>query len=269
MNIDQLLAQARSHSIQTHRQPNLTVTADWAQGRTVFGGLSAAMLYAAMQEQVASDRVLRSYSCNFVGPLNTQTPFTIEVEVLRQGSNVTQIAGRIIQHDKVCLIAQACFGVGRKSKIKVLNNDVHGMEVPKKAKFIPQIPKVTPKFLRHFELAVNKGSLPFAGSDIAEIHGWMRFKQAPEKITDAHLIAIVDAWPPTTLQMLRWPAPASTVSWNIEFIHPHLPVASTDWFAYQAITRQADEGYGHTEANIWDAQGELVAISRQTVAVFD
>ena len=103
----------------------------------------------------------------------------------------------------------------------------------------------------------------------AHYYGWMRFKKPPADISDVHLITLIDAWPPTLLQMLKWPAPASTVSWNLEFIHPHKPVAPDEWFAYKAETRQAAEGYGHTEANIWDAAGELVAISRQTVAIFD
>lgn len=97
----------------------------------------------------------------------------------------------------------------------------------------------------------------------------MRFSEAPAEVTDAHLIALIDAWPPTILQMLRWPAPASTMSWNLEFIHPHGPVAGDDWFAYQADTRQAADGYCHSEANIWDTRGELIAISRQIIAVFD
>ena len=96
----------------------------------------------------------------------------------------------------------------------------------------------------------------------------MRYKKAPLKMSDAHLISMIDAWPPTLLQMLKWPAPASTVSWNVEFLHPHQEVLANDWFAYKASTRQAGDGYGHTEANIWDAHGKLIALSRQTVAIF-
>ncbi|MFT5676917.1 MAG: acyl-CoA thioesterase [Paraglaciecola sp.] len=97
----------------------------------------------------------------------------------------------------------------------------------------------------------------------------MRFSKAPSEVTDAHLIALIDVWPPTPLQMLRWPAPASSMSWNVGFIRPHSAFHPTDWFAYQAHARQAAVGYGHTEANIWDAKGELIAVSRQTVAIFD
>ncbi|GAB2683436.1 thioesterase family protein [Aliiglaciecola sp. 3_MG-2023] len=269
MTIDELLAQAKTHSLHTEDQTSLTIPKEWGQGRTVFGGLSAAILYAAIQVQVDDDRVMRSFNCNFVGPLLVDTQFEIVVEILRQGKNATQALGRIIQDGKTCVSCQVCFGVARKSKVVVKNNDTHTMEKPRKGMFLPQIPKLTPKFLRYYDLSLVEGRMPFTGSKKSKIHGWMRFKNPPKEMSDAHLISLIDAWPPAVLQMLRLPAPASTMSWNIEFIHPHQDLSPSDWFAVNIITRQAADGYAHTEGNIWDQKGELIAISRQTVGVFD
>lgn len=268
MLIDDLLHAAARHTLSPAEQPHLEIPGDWAQGRTCYGGLSAALLYHAIRQKVSDDRVMRSFTCNFVGPLLVETPFTISVQVLREGKSATQVIAQALQGDAVSLMCQATFGVARESKVVVNSSDNHAMPLPKKAKFIPQIPKVTPKFLRHFDLAIDDGGLPFTGSKKHHVHGWMRYKQAPQSFTDSHLIGIIDAWPPTILQMLRWPTPASTMSWNVEFIHPHTSFQPDEWFAYQATTRQAADGYGHTEANIWDQQGELVAISRQLVTVF-
>jgi acyl-CoA thioesterase len=44
--------------------------------------------------------------------------------------------------------------------------------------------------------------------------------------------------------------------------------SGSDWFVYQVQTRQSADGYKHTQANIWDKHGTLVAINRQVVAVF-
>ncbi|WP_100658272.1 acyl-CoA thioesterase [Alteromonas flava] len=250
-------------------QVQLALNDTWAQGRTVYGGVSAGIAYAVAKPLVSDDRVLRSMSVNFVGPLVYDSAFTVIAKTLRSGKNVSQLQVQILQQDKVCLAALICFGVGRASKLKVNKGLTHALPEPQKAKFIPQIPKVTPRFLRHFDLSIEEGGVPFMNGKKSHYYGWMRFKQAPSVITDVHLITLIDAWPPTLLQQLKWPAPASTVSWNIEFLHPHRPVQPTDWFAYKAETRQAGEGYGHTEANIWDAAGELIALSRQTVAVFD
>ncbi len=267
MHIDELLALAQTHK----SNPNLvlTIPSDWAQGRTVYGGLSAGLLYAAAREYVAAERVMRSNSTNFVGPLMAEQAFTIDVEIVREGKNVSQVMVRAIQDNKTCVISQICFGHARESKVLVPNTDTHNMTQPKKGNFIPLIPKVTPKFLKHLDLCIQEGGVPFTGRKTSHFHGWMRFKKPPSIFTDAHLVSIIDAWPPTVLQMLKWPAPASSVSWNLEFIHPHRPIAGDDWLAYQAHTRQAADGYGHTEANIWDKEGELIAVSRQTVAIFD
>lgn len=270
MHIDDLISASKKYiNGQKQEECGLIIGQDWAQGRTAYGGISAALIYAAIKEKITDDRLLRSFTCNFVGPLTCEEPFDIEVEVLRQGKNATQVLAKAMQDGNVCALVQACFGVARKSKVKVENHDKHDMSLPKKAKFLPQIPMVTPKFLQHLDLAIEDGGLPFTGSKKSHLHGWMRFSKAPREITDIHLIALIDAWPPTPLQMLRWPAPASSMSWNVEFIHPHQHFQASDWLAYQSHTRQAADGYAHTEANIWDAQGELVAISRQTVAVFD
>ncbi|MBF7072953.1 thioesterase family protein [Glaciecola sp. MH2013] len=267
MNIDDLIDASANH--KQDPDASFIASSQWAQGRTVYGGLSAAMLYAAARPYVASDRVMRANSINFVGPLLSDAPFQITIEIVREGKNVSQIMARALQNGKTCVVSQICFGLGRHSKVKVESDDTHDMPLPKKGKFIPQIPKVTPKFLKNIDLAIISGGIPFTGRKTSHYHGWMRLKQAPKAISDAHIISLIDAWPPTLLQMMKWPAPASTVSWNLEFIHPHRKIEPTDWFAYKSETRQAADGYGHTEANIWDAHGELIAISRQTVAIFD
>lgn len=247
----------------------LTVPKDWTQGRTAFGGLSAGLLTRVMRKKVSEDRSLQSVSFNFVGPLNAGEPFGFEVNILREGKNATQVSASIIQQDKVCLTALACYARQRRSKVLVPPAHMHQMSLPKKPNFIPQIPKVTPKFLRHVQLAIQDGKLPFTGAKQSTMAGWMRFKETPVQLSEAHIITLIDAWPPTILQMVRGPAPASTMSWNIELIHPFAPVAPGEWLAYQAETIHAKDGYGHTEAKIWSQSGDLLAISRQLVAIFD
>lgn len=271
MTIDELfdLPERTPVSEKEWQLDNLVIPKDWSQGRTVFGGVSAGILCKALSPLVKPSHVLRSFTTQFVGPLTPGDAFSIQLEKLREGRNVSQFIAKIVQNGNICVLSQACYGVGRESSISVDNTHAHSMPVPTKAKFIPQIPKVTPKFLQHFDLSIDDGGLPFTKSKKDFYHGWMRFKKPPATIEDAHILTMIDAWPPTLLQLLRWPAPASTVSWNVEFIHPHRPVSGEDWFAYQVHTKQAAAGYGHTEATIWDKDNEVIALSRQTVAVFD
>nr|WP_297347663.1 thioesterase family protein [uncultured Glaciecola sp.] len=267
MHIDELLALAKTQKYT----PNLvlTIPSSWSQGRTVYGGLSAGLLYAAAREHVGLERVMRSNSTNFVGPLIADQPFTITVEILREGKNVSQVMVRAIQDDKICVVSQICFGNSRESAISVPNKDTHNIAPPINEAVPSSATNLRPEFLKHIDLSIQEGGWPFSAQATSHYHGWMRFKKAPITFTDAHLISIIDAWPPTLIQMLSAPAPASSVSWSLEFIHPHRSISGNDWLAYKAHTRQAANGYGHTEANIWDKDGELIAISRQTVAIFD
>ncbi len=268
MHIDSFFDSIKNQIEQNTTKIQLTLDKSWTQGRTIYGGVSAALIYKAIRESIPSENQMRSFNTAFIGPLEANKEFTIRVEILRQGKNVTQAMGRIIQNGNTAVLSQASFGVNRQSKIRVHNNLEHGLEGPIKANFLPAIPKVTPKFISQFELAKTDGGWPFTGNKNSHTFGRMRFKVAPKAFTEAHLVSLIDVWPPTVLQQLKWPAAASTVNWNLEFIHPHQQFNPTDWFVYKAKTRHAQDGYANTEAEVWDSSGALVALSRQTVAVF-
>ena len=81
MTVDELLdiPSLTQTSENTWKVENLVIPKTWGQGRTAFGGISAGMLYTAVKQQITDDRVLRSFTTNFVGPLMLDTPFSIEV----------------------------------------------------------------------------------------------------------------------------------------------------------------------------------------------
>jgi acyl-CoA thioesterase II len=268
VHIDTLLNSVKQQIEAKDGNILLSIDSEWTQGRTLYGGISASLVYQSMREAVDTEKVMRSLSTNFIGPVKADSEFSIIVEILREGRNVTQVLGSLLQDNKVVVMCQASFGIARQSEVLVSNHLQHKMDYPKKPDYTPHIPKITPEFLRHFDLVKTKGGLPFTGEKDSDVYGWMRFKEQPNKFSDAHLIALIDIWPPTVLQLLHLPAMASTMSWNLEFVHPHQKISGNDWFAYQAKTRQAVDGYAHTEANVWDKHGMLVAISRQVVAVF-
>ncbi|WP_432460717.1 acyl-CoA thioesterase [Agarivorans sp. QJM3NY_25] len=267
MHIDRLLAEIAERVPQGK---TLTISSCWTQGRTVFGGLSAALLSDAMQTLVSdSQRLLRSLSTSFVGPLLADMPFSIELELLRTGNNASHINARIVQAGQVAVTQQASFALPRNSRLVVNSQMGHQLSLPERLAILPDVEGLIPRYMQHIDLALAAGGLPYSASQDSHLHGWMRFKQPPRAFSDAHLICLVDAWPPAVIQMMKQRAPASSMTWNLEFVHPQRTVAASDWLAYQAQTRQAADGYAHCEANIWDRDGELLAISRQMVTVFD
>lgn len=272
MHIDKLLEQTTPLQSSGDNQWIMTHSGlpdTWGQGRTAFGGITAGFLHYALSQVVDKDRSLRAFHTNFVGPVSFDTPFELVVEKLRSGRNMSQYLAKLMQNGAVCVCVQACFGVSRESKIVVDKLPTHSMTLPKKAKFIPQIPKVTPRFFRHYDLAIEQGQIPFSWSKHSHYHGWMRFKEGVSNFDYTHLISLIDAWPPAIIQQLKLPAPVSTVSWDIEMVQPLKISGDNPWFGYQVDTKLASGGYAHTEATIWDDQERVVALSRQTIAVFD
>lgn len=240
----------------------------WTQGRTAFGGVTAGLIFAAMQKHVSEQNALRTYTTNFVGPVMPDETVKVKIEVLRRGANVTQVLGRIIQNNKTCVLCQGVFGVARVSAITVRNVRTHSLSNPGSGQALPNLPDITPQYLNNFELNIEQGAMPFTHSNTYCYGGWMRYKQAPLTFSIAHLIAIIDSWPPAVLQMLKQPAPSSSVSWHIDMLGDADDLTATDWIAYQAKTKQANDGYAHTEAVVFNKNKKPIALSRQAIAVF-
>ena len=114
MHIDEVIEKLVASQVTTSdtNTATLSLSDHWAQGRTLFGGVSAGLAYLSCKPLVDDDRVLRSFTVNFVGPLLFDTEFEVVAKMLRTGKNVSQLSIQIIQKGQVCLIAQACFGHG-------------------------------------------------------------------------------------------------------------------------------------------------------------
>ena len=248
----------------------VTVGADWGQGRATFGGLMVALQYEAMRAQVPVERAVRSLAVTFVGPAEPGVPISFEVEVLREGKAVSQVLGRAMQNGQVVTLVQGSFGAARESVVSVEGLPAPEMKALQECPLLPYIKGITPEFMRHLSMGWAVGALPFTGKGSREMGGWVRFagEVKDEPLTEAHLLALVDAWPPALLPLLSKPTAGSTLTWTIEFVQPLPPVSTLEWCKYLAVIEHARDGYGHVAANLWAPGGELIAISRQTVAIF-
>ncbi len=273
MHFDDLLKQASAISSSSsgslaNNSNTMEFPANWCQGRTAFGGLSAALLYQAIRKHIDPSRRLLSLSTNFVGPLLADTPFSLSVEILRQGKSSTQVLAKVIQSEQVCVIVQACFAIDRQSGVNVPVSKEMRLKPVDARHTLPFIEGQMPEFFQHVDLCPQQGAMPFSAAQTSHLGGWMRFKHTPEAITEAHIIALTDAWPPTLLQMFKQPAPASSMSWYLEFVQEPM-LTPGEWLGFEAITHHAKGGYGLEDGCIWSQSGELIALTRQTVALFD
>lgn len=260
MKFEEILASASSNEVM--------LPASWAQGRATFGGLVGALAYNRMQDVVAPGRPVRAVQVSFVGPVEPGVPVTLEAELLREGKSASQVMVRMVQDDSTRLVALGSFGGGRDSSVSVAPRPAPQAPAPETCPSMPYIEGVMPTFTQFIEMRWCYGGLPFTGKGEREMGGWMKFREAPSKLDEAGLIALIDAWPPALLPYLKDRVPSSSLSWSIELVHPRPDVQPDEWLLYKASIDQAGEGYGHIHAEIWNTRGELVAISRQTVVVF-
>lgn len=264
MSIHQLLCQA-------YAEETVTIPVGWGQGRATYGGLVAGLLCSRLIAALGDcghERMLRSATVSFIGAVAVGD-VTLKTEVFRSGKSVTQAEARLIQNGEVLAVLLASFGVGRESAINVQSR--HTAPDYKKPDDIPAFPYiegVMPEFFQQTDLRWVKGRTPFTASEKPDFGGWMRWQESFSQMTTAHLFALIDAWPPSILPMLKVVAPASTLCWTVEFLAEPVGKNGDSWWQYEVITDRADSGYGHAEAHIWDDEGNLIAISRQTVTVF-
>lgn len=259
------------HAVRT--QPDrVVIPATWAQGRASFGGLVAALAYEAMRAQVPEGRPVRSLAITFVGPVAPNVPVSFEAEVLREGKAVSQMALRAVQDGQVVTLVQGSFGAPRESVVEVLPLPAPQIEPAERCQELPYLRNVTPEFTRYLAMRWGIGGLPFSHNKSRQMGGWVRLRgeavAQPEWLTEAHLLALVDAWPPAVLSHLQGPAPGSSLTWTCEFVQPLPAVMSDAWCLYRAEIEHARDGYGHVAAALWSPAGELIALSRQTVTVF-
>ena len=262
------------------RGGTVEVEPGWTQGRAIYGGLTGALLVSAMKGRIAELSAttgkpavlppLRAVTVSFVGPA-TPGPVEIEADVLRVGSNVTQCQATMRQSGEVVATALAAFGRHRESALTVTpSHPAPALPEPATIEPFPYMEKLTPEFYRFVELRQVGGELPYSGARTHGLSGWTSLREAPEGFAEEHLVLLADAWPPAPLQMLDGFAPGSSLTWTLELIAEIGPetTPADAIFAYEASTDSARDGYAHTHAMLWRPDGELVAISRQSITIF-
>ena len=245
----------------------LQISPDWAQGRATFGGLIAAQVYQAMNCLVKPDRPVRSLHITFAAPV-VPDEISVAAKIVRDGKAVTVTEGHCIQEGELKVLLSGSFGSMRQSEIVAPPLPMPDIPDREEGKLLRYVAGLTPEFIQHFHYNFLFGGLPFSNTKSREMGGWVKFADPEPEITIGHLLALIDAWPPATLPWLSKPAAASTLTWNIQFLQPLPTLSGSAEYLYHALIEEAADGYAFTHARLWNEEGQLLALSQQTVAVF-
>ncbi|KZX75933.1 hypothetical protein A3715_28795 [Oleiphilus sp. HI0009] len=260
VNFDKYLA-------QINKEPSVVeLIPDWMQGRAGFGGIVAALVFESMRKQLSQPVPVRCLQISFVGPVDS-SPLEVSAEVLREGKSVSHVVGKGVQDGQVKVLIQGSFGASRESAIHVAAEPLvltGGVDQTQKLSYIKDM---IPEFTKHFDFRYLT-KFPFAGSDETSLEGYVRFSEEPESVSEAHLLGLIDAWPPTTLPMMKKLCMASSLSWTVEFIQPYQAPRGDEYIGYKADIVDSQDGYAYARAKVANDKGELIAISQQTVTHF-
>lgn len=243
---------------------SLDVSADWLQGRTVFGGLQAAIALRAMRTLVP-ETPLRTLQGTFLAPV-PGGPVSAQARVLRTGKSATHVEARIVDGDTTLALLVGVFGSARSSTV-VVRPRQPPMHSDSKTIEFPYVPGLTPAFTQHFKVRWLRGLPPYTG-DTATEHVLEVGLRDAGPADEGHVLAMADFIPPIALSHLKAPAPGSTLTWMLEMLAERFDALGLERWRVDASLAAAHDGYTSQSVMVWGPGGEPVATSRQSMVVF-
>lgn len=257
-NLDQLL---RAYDAGT-----IVIPDSWAQGRTAYGGITAALLCHASTKHIDPARRLRNIEVSFLRPLETLKPFDIEVEILANGKTVTMTSARLMQEGKLRAMAKADFVASLEASVEIDN--FQPPAIKPRSECLSMKLDFLPAFISHFDNHLATEALPFSNSRTPELGGWIKFDEPISALTDAHLLCLIDSWPPTAAPYYDGFKPLSTISWGVHFAEPVHSISPDAHLGYLSKVNFGKDGLSSSDAVIWGPNGELLARSFQTNIIY-
>lgn len=235
----------------------------WSQGRTLYGGMTAALCWAAATHSFPGLPPLRSAQFSFVGPAGGRLRFS--AELLRQGRSATIIAVEARGEQGIAARALLTCGAARESQVTHDRAAAPAVPQPSECPSLFPAPEVGPTFARNFEMRLAVGNPPFGRGD-PEFTVWTRLARPNGADPLTAILALADALPPAAMVVFPAFGVISTMSWSIDF--DRAPDRADGWFLQRSTSESTADGYSRQAMALWDEEGRRVLAARQTVAIF-
>ena len=243
---------------------DLNIPESWHQGRTAFGGLSAALaLSAARQQGGANLAPLRSAAISFVGPLAGRV--AVRARLLRQGKNASWVSAEILRDGGVGLTASFVY-------MRQVPSVLHLNECPIPAGIIPPQdlvvlepgPHAPVVAKAHFDVAFALPPSPAPGPEASR---WVRLRREDGLDPATALLLVGDSLPLAVLHLVGRGTPVSSMIWQANFLTDQ-PQTRDGWWLLRSRANYAADGCSSQIMTVWNADGEPVMTGMQSVAVF-
>lgn len=257
-----------SELVQSMRRTQGRVAADvgedWLQGRSVFGGLQAAVALSAMRTLVPHDVPLRTLQMTFIAPI-PMGAVGANARVLRSGKSATHVEARLENETGLLASAIGVFGLKRESIVR--------RDLPSPRRYetkpirLPFAPGITPNFMQHFSVELLDGALPFSGKQVQRSAYRLGLNDAGPA-SESHILALADFMPPVALSWSLNVVPGSSLTWMLEFFEHDFAQHSLQGWQVETEMVAARDGYTSQSTILWAPNGTAVALSRQSMVVF-
>lgn len=242
---------------------SVAIPEGWTQGRTTYGGLSAALCLEAARRAVPDLPPLRSAQIAFIGPAGGAVAMT--PSLLRRGKSTVFVGVDLSGAQGLATRAILAFGAGRDSRFD--RSFLARADVPGPDGLEPYIPEgFGPVFAQHFETRLVKGARPVTASKEYDHWLWIRHRDPAARDIVA-LVALADMPPPAVFPMFDAPAPISSINWTLNLLAA-APATQDGWWLLRTRAENAAEGYSSQDMTVWNRDGAPVVAARQSVALF-
>ena len=257
MTLADILAQA----VRTDGGLEATIPETWMQGRTAYGGLSAALALQGARAVAQDLPPLRSAQISFVGPLAGTVQ--VRAERLRQGKSAAFVGVDVVGDAGLGLRATFVFMHARPSQVDYSVATPPETVAPEAA--APAFRRTTgPHFTGNFDYRHARPADVVA--EPADFLRWVRLVEPGEVASPVALMALGDALPPAAMDLMVEKGPVSSMTWLINLLVDE-PITRDGWWLMRSTGAYARHGCSSQSMAIWNADGEPVATGMQSVAL--
>jgi acyl-CoA thioesterase len=236
---------------------------EWRQGRTLFGGISAALALEATRHAFPDLPSLRSAQFTFAGP--AEGALWLEPKLLRMGRTAAFVSVSATTALGIAMHALLSFGAARPSAVEYIGLPAPTVLMPDRCPpfFIEAF---APRSTQQFDGRLAGGARPVSSAERPEFLIWLRHRDERAPDGAMSLIALADAPPPGAMTLFQNPAPISTMTWSVDVLATAF--SGADWHLARMTAEVASGGYSSQSMTLWDSLARPVLTSRQTVAIY-
>jgi len=232
----------------------------WMQGRTAYGGLTAALALQGAIERMPDLPPLRSAQIAFIGPL--AGTLEVKTETLRRGRLASYVQADV--QSEAGLGLRATFLFMNEFKSSVDYNQGSAPPVPRPEDAAPAGRRNGNFFTSNFEY---RHALPIGERRTPAFLRWTRLEERDAFHPMVEILAVGDALPPAAMPLFETPGPVSSLTWLVNLLTDK-PATREGWWLLRSGSDYARHGCSSQTMLIWNADGEPVASGMQSVALF-